>query len=234
MSELKDVSALVLVGGLGTRLRSVLRDRPKPLAEVNGRPFLAYILDQLERAGVRHAVLCTGYMGEALSSAMGESHGRLELTYSCEEEPLGTGGALLRGAVHARGGVILAMNGDSYFGLDLAAFWTWHREGGHAVSIGLRWVEDASRYGLVEVDESGRIRAFREKDGRSGPGWINGGIYLVARERFVSIPAGRAVSLEREVFPGWCGDLWGFKTEAPFLDIGTPEALASAEAFFRN
>jgi NDP-sugar pyrophosphorylase family protein len=227
-----NIPALILVGGLGTRLRSVLPDRPKALAPVAGRPFLAFLLDQLQAAGVRRVVLCTGYQAHQVEETFGSRYRDLSLAYSREEMPLGTGGALrlalpLLDAEHA-----LVLNGDSYVDLPLGEFHTWHREHGFAGSLLLTWVEDAARFGTVETDASGRIQAFREKQGLSRPGWINAGVYLLARAHLEELPAGRPVSLEREAFPAWLAEgLGGYTRRAAFLDVGTPESLAQAETF---
>jgi NDP-sugar pyrophosphorylase family protein len=231
MPELRP-TALVLVGGLGTRLRAVLADRPKPLAEVAGRPFVCRILDQLAAAGFREAVLCTGHLGDRVEAALGSTHGSLRLRYSHEDSPLGTGGALRNAEPLVAGEAVLAMNGDSYFGLPLDAYLEWHAGLGLCASLAVRRVEDASPYGLVELDAAGRVTGFREKVAGAGPGWINTGIYLFSRAALRDIPAGRPVSLEREVLPGWIGTLGAFRSEGPFLDIGTPETLAKAASFF--
>ena len=230
----RPVTALVLVGGLGTRLRPVLSDRPKPLAPVGDRPFVCRILDQLAAAGLREAVLCTGHLGGRVREVLGDRHGPLDLRYSQEDTPLGTGGALRRAEPLAQGDTVLALNGDSYFGLPLAAYLDWHTGLGLEASLAIRQVEDGSRYGRVEIDGEGRVTSFREKAAGPGPGWINAGIYLFAREALRALPADRPVSLEREVLPAWLHHLRAYRAEGPFLDIGTPESLATAEAFFRT
>ncbi|MCI0455432.1 MAG: nucleotidyltransferase family protein [Gemmataceae bacterium] len=227
-----DIPALILVGGLGTRLRSVLPDRPKALAPVAGRPFLSYLFDQLQAAGLRRAVLCTGYQAHQVEATFGPRYGALVLTYSREEAPLGTGGALRLALPKLDAEEALVLNGDSYVDYPLAEFHAWHREHGFAGSLLLTWTEDTARFGTVEVDAAGRIRAFREKQGLARPGWINAGIYLLARRLLEALPAGRPVSLEREAFPAWlAGGLGGPVRRAAFLDVGTPESLAQAEAF---
>jgi NDP-sugar pyrophosphorylase family protein len=227
-----DIPALILVGGLGTRLRSVLPDRPKALAPVAGRPFLSFLFDQLQAAGVRRAVLCTGYRAHQVEETFGSRYGDLALSYSHEETPLGTGGALRLALPRLDAELALVLNGDSYVDCSLAEFHAWHREHGFAGSLVLTWVEDAARFGTVDVGATGRIQAFREKQGLSRPGWINAGIYLLPRQLLEALPADRRVSLEREAFPAWLlGGLGGCARRAAFLDVGTPESLAQAEAF---
>jgi D-glycero-alpha-D-manno-heptose 1-phosphate guanylyltransferase len=227
-----DIPALILVGGLGTRLRSVLSDRPKALAPVAGGPFLRFLFNQLQAAGVRRAVLCTGYRAHQVEETFGSRYGDLALSYSQEETPLGTAGALRLALPRLDAELALVLNGDSYVDCSLAEFHAWHRQHGFAGSLLLTWVEDAARFGTVDVDATGRIQAFREKQGLSGPGWINAGIYLLPRQLLEALPADRPVSLEREAFPAWLlRGLGGCSRRAAFLDVGTPESLAQAEAF---
>lgn len=129
---------------------------------------------------------------------------------------------------------MLALNGDSYFGLPLGAYLDWHARLGLEASLAIRQVEDGSRYGRVEIDHTGQVTTFREKAEGLGPGWINAGIYLFSRPFLRAIPAGRPVSLETEVLPAWTGRLWAYRAEGPFLDIGTPASLREASSFFKN
>jgi NDP-sugar pyrophosphorylase family protein len=231
--DLRQIPVAILAGGLGTRLRPVVGDRPKVLAEVRGRPFLAYVLDQLAGFGFREVVLCAGWRADQVEAALGPSHGPLRLRYSCEPEPLGTAGALRRALPRLEGEALMAMNGDSFCDVDLAAAWTWHRAAASEATLVLVETPDASRYGRVEVDDAGAVRAFTEKQEGSGPGWINAGIYLLARSRVAEIPEGVPRSLERDVLPGWVGrGLRGFRTHSRFLDIGTPAAYRKATCFF--
>lgn len=230
-----EVPAVILAGGLGTRLRGVLADRPKVLAPVAGRPFLSYLLDQLQTAGLRRAVICSGYLGEQLEAAFGDRFGALSLTYSREPAPLGTGGALRLATLHLQSELALVLNGDSFVDGSLTDFLAWHRAQACPGSLLLTWVPDTGRFGTVAVNAAGRIVAFREKEGLAQPGWINAGVYLLSRRLCESLPADRPVSLEREAFPNWLADgLGGFTCRAAFLDIGTPESLARAEAFFTD
>jgi NDP-sugar pyrophosphorylase family protein len=239
-----EITGAILAGGLGTRLRSVVSDRPKVLASVRGKPFLAYLLDQLLEAGVSRVVLLTGYRGEQIEETFGDQYGDLALAYSHEPEPLGTAGALrfalaqlfpssATGAASAGDGVIV-LNGDSYCDADFAQFRAFHeRERGDA-SLVLAQVPDTSRFGKVDVSPSHRLQRFVEKQEAGGAGWINAGIYRLNRDLIEQIPAGRAVSIEREMFPDWLRSrrLLGFESEGCFLDIGTPETYRAAEEFF--
>jgi len=230
---MEHLTAVILAGGLGTRLRSAVADRPKVLAEVNGKPFLTYLLDQLISYNLKHVVLCTGYLGEQIQSAFGSCYKTLEIEYAQELEPLGTGGALRFALPLCRSNPILAMNGDSFCVADLDAFYRWYQE--RDISTGailLTQVDDVERYGQVQCHEDGRIVAFNEKGLKSGNGWINAGVYLLDEVLLNSIADDRAISLEREIFPQWVDKgLYGFQSHGKFIDIGIPETYFSASNF---
>jgi D-glycero-alpha-D-manno-heptose 1-phosphate guanylyltransferase len=231
--DMSRVTALVLAGGFGTRLRSVISDRPKVLADVHNRPFITYLLDQLVDSGVRNAVLCTGYMADLVEKTLGKSYRGMRLRYSCETEPLGTGGALRLALSQVDSDLVLAMNGDSYCDADLKTFIEWHTTQDFLGSLLLTNVDDTGRYGLVRTDEAGRVLSFEEKGSVSGPSWINAGIYLLPRELLTEIALGSAVSLERDMLPNWIQQSFGgFQCPSQFLDIGLPESYAETEAFF--
>ncbi len=231
-ARISDLTVAVLAGGLGTRLGSVVADRPKVLAEIRGVPFLTYLLDQLAAAGCRSIVLCTGYMGELISHAFGGSYGSLRLDYSQEPEPLGTGGALRSAMTRFDSDPVLVMNGDSYCGIDFRAYWEWHCLRQATASMALAQVANSDRYGLVRFDSAARVVEFAEKKG-GGDAWVNAGIYFLSQQVLRSIPEDKCVSLEREIFPRWVGrGLFGYPSPGPFLDIGTPGDFAAAESFF--
>jgi NDP-sugar pyrophosphorylase family protein len=232
MEPLADITAVVLAGGLGTRLRSAVADRPKVLAPVHGRPFITYLLDRLIDAGVKRAVLCTGYRADMVEETLGPRYRTLELAYSVESSPLGTGGALRLALPHVASDPILVLNGDSFFEADLPAFRAAHAAGGMAASLLLAAVADVARYGAASIDGAGRVTRFVEKGAVSGPGLINAGIYLFAREVLEAIPEGE-VSLERDLFPRLiAAGLRGVPGAGRFIDIGIPDDYRAAEAFF--
>ena len=235
---LADTTALVLAGGLGTRLRSVVSDRPKVLARVAGRPYLAHLLDQLADAGLRRVVLCTGYRADQVRATFGTRYRDLDLRYSEEDRPLGTAGALRLALPQADSEILLVLNGDSYCAADLGAFWRFHE--GHSWSapsaaLVLTEVANTRRYGRVDVNSNGVVTRFVEKGDTDGPGLINAGIYLMHRGLVESIPAAQPVSLERDVYPNRIArGLYGFATSSAFIDIGTPESYAAADRFFQT
>lgn len=224
-----DLSAVILAGGLGTRLRSVVNDRPKVMAPIGGRPFVTVILDQLNEAGVGDVLLCVGYMGTYIESELGSRYRDLSLRYSYEDRPLGTGGAL-RNALDLIGSdSALVLNGDSYCQCSFGALRAFHKERRAVGTLLVTRVGDVSRYGSIRLDEQGRIQAFEEKRDSAGPGWINAGVYVLEKGIIASIGTGACVSLERDLFPSLVGTgFYGFRQEGSFLDIGTPEDFARA------
>jgi len=226
-----DVPALILAGGLGTRLRGVVPGLPKVLAPVCGRPFLSYLLDQLQAAGVRAVVLCTGHRGDQIFDTFGARYQELSLRYSFESQPLGTAGAIRQALGLVEAERLLVLNGDSYIHTPLNEFHRWHvaRESSFPGSLLLTWIENSARFGTVELGPRASIRSFHEKRGLSLAGWINGGVYLLRRSLLESIPPDRVISLENEVFPGWIRlGLGGYTTPARFIDIGTPDSYEEA------
>ena len=233
--SMSEIVVAVLAGGLGTRLRQVVSDRPKVLAEIHGRPFLAYLLDQLAAAGFRRVVLCTGYLGERIYDTFGASYKSLHLFYSREREPLGTAGGLRLASSWLRSDPVLVMNGDSYCAADLRSFFQWHCRREAQASLLLIRVAQPERYGSVNVDNDGAVVEFREKSQRGANGWINAGVYLLSQAVLTSIPEQRKVSLEYDVFRQWIGrGLCGYQTDGAFLDIGTPEDFLRADQFFSS
>ncbi len=233
-NKLSELTAVILAGGYGTRLRKVVCDRPKVLADVNGRPFLSYLLDRITAVGIRYVILCTGYLSEKIHKIYGDRYDRLHLGYSVESSPLGTAGALRLALPIICSNEIIVFNGDSFCHEDLNTFWQWHHRKRSEVSLLLTKIDDTKRYGRVEVDERGNILRFSEKNAKPVPGWINAGIYLMKTEKLADIPANRFSSLEKDIFPIWIEHgIYGYKSNTTFLDIGTPESYATANQFFK-
>jgi len=229
----ENVTVLILAGGLGTRLQSVLPDQPKVLATVAGRPFLSYLMDQLFSIGLRQVILCTGYKGEQVKNTFGDTYNGLAIQYSQEPEPFGTGGAIRFALPQIHTESALVFNGDSYVNCNLSDYLAWYFKNDFQASLLLSYVPDTSRYGRVGVDKEDRIAKFDEKGASRGSGWINAGIYIFNRGLLESIPFGKPFSLERKFFPGLIGKgLYGFQSKGAFIDIGTPESYALAEEFF--
>jgi len=228
------IQALILVGGLGTRLRPVVGDTPKPMAAVGGRPFLEFLVRQLRRDGFRDVVLLTGHGATAVSEYFGTgSAWDLSIAYSREPGPLGTGGALRHALPRLSGPRFLVMNGDSFFDIDLAAVLAAHARATPepVATLALVRSTETERFGSVEADADGTVTAFREKDESSGPGLVNAGVYVIERSMVEAIPDSRPVSLEREVFTELVGrGLHAREFGGAFVDMGVPDAYAALKA----
>jgi D-glycero-alpha-D-manno-heptose 1-phosphate guanylyltransferase len=221
--------AIILAGGLGTRLRGVVADRPKSLAPVAGRPFLAYLLDDLERHGFVSAVLAVSYQADQIVSACGERHGAMCLCYSREPTPAGTGGAIRLAFDQVRGEQAFVLNGDTYRSVPYAAMEEAAEREDADVVIGTCAVDDASRFGTVLV-ERGLVGGFAEK-GRSGPGLVNAGVYLVRTRTLAGRSPAKAFSFETDILQRGIGRLRmaAVRVDGPFIDIGIPDDYARAQ-----
>jgi Nucleoside-diphosphate-sugar pyrophosphorylase involved in lipopolysaccharide biosynthesis/translation initiation factor 2B, gamma/epsilon subunits (eIF-2Bgamma/eIF-2Bepsilon) len=225
--------AIVLAGGLGTRLRSVVTDLPKPLAVVAGRPFLARLLDQLAAGGLRRVILATGYMTEKIEQAIGARWAGMDIVYSKEPEPLGTGGAIRLATTLLLGSGVHLVNGDTFLRYDLGAIERAVQVKGATLGIALAKVDDVGRYGAVEV-ANGRVVAFLEKGGH-GPGLINAGSYFFTAAGIAGLPdEDGAYSFEsRVLLPNALrGQVAAFDATSDFIDIGVPDDYARAQHLF--
>lgn len=226
-----DLPVIVLCGGLGTRLRPAVADRPKALAPVGERSFLAMQLELLRDRGARHFVLCVGHQAEQIEAAFGDGYELgVRIDYSHDgPQLLGTGGALRR-AERFFAPAAIVVNGDTYIDVDLARLARVHssaRKRGALATLTLARMPDSGRFGTVEV-AAARVTAFREKALAPANGWVNAGVYVLERGLLQRIPAGQAVSLERDVFPAAIRErltLAAFRHHQAFRDIGTPEEL---------
>lgn len=245
------MQAIILLGGKGTRLSRLFPDRPKALAPVAGTPFLSRQLEWLAEAGIAQVHLAAGYRSECISAwlngcatATSSEIGRwmcnvgcasLDITFSREPAPLGTGGGLKFAQPHVRSDPFLALNGDSLLPrLDFDAFLREHARTRAPVSIAVTPILGTGRYGTIEFDAARRILAFREKAERA-EGWVNGGVYLLSKDILDRIP-GENASLENDLFPCLAakGQLRSFPVDPPLLDMGTPEGLAAMETYFAD
>ncbi len=223
--------AVILVGGEGTRLRPLTARRPKPMLPLVGRPLLAYTFEHLRRHGVDRVILSCGYLPTQIREYFGDETDGVSLEYFVEDKPLGTGGAI---AFAARGleQTFFALNGDSLRAADLSQLVAFHRERGAKATILLTPVEDPTRYGLVRLAPDGRVAAFLEKPRPEeiDTDLINAGLYVLEPEMLDLVPAGRAVSIEREVFPVLVeeGSVYGMALPGYWLDVGTPESYLQA------
>ena len=246
------MQAILLCGGMGTRLRSVVADRPKPMADICGKPFLQYLLEMLRDKGITEVIFALGYMGEMIEEYFqdGSAFG-LKIAYSYEEEPLGTGGAIRNALPKILEEEVLVLNADTYFPMDYQGLLRFHQENDGDFSLATRAIEDISRYGAVRRDPAGRILAWNEKLGDGGQqpgegskqpiegnaqqaassspkslsGEINGGIYVMKKSLVAEIPEGKQ-SLEQDCIPKWLSEgkrIFGLPFHGYFMDIGIPK-----------
>jgi D-glycero-alpha-D-manno-heptose 1-phosphate guanylyltransferase len=230
-----ETDVLILAGGLGTRLRPVVPDLPKPLAEVDKRPFVQHLIEVVEAYRFRSITLCTGYKSGSFNTIIKERNGEIE--FSVEDEPLGTGGAL-RLAFDRRisrklpySDPALVMNGDSICDANLGRFINWFGSTNFTVGLVTMRSDDPSKSGSIEIDHDNRVVRYNEKPETAGSSWINAGVYCIQHEVFELIPAGLNVSLEREIFQTLSKEQLGAWTECETLiDIGTPDNYHLAQS----
>lgn len=224
--------AIVLVGGLGTRLRAVVKDLPKPLAPVAGRPFLAWVLDQLAENGIRRVILAAGYMAECVVERIGNEWRGMKVDYSVESTPLGTGGAVRQACRMLSGEAVHVLNGDTYLRFDMKAL-VKATEASHAyLGMALAHVADTGRYGSVAVLDQ-RVVDFGEKSQR-GPGYINAGSYYLTPAVIRMLPTDTEFSFEKDVLEplAKAGRVCAFDQSSGFIDIGVPEDYQLAQKQF--
>ena len=225
------MEAVILAGGMGTRLQSVVADVPKCMAPVAGKPFLYYLLTTLETAGFKHVILALGYKHEITEAWLADYETSLNITTIVEDMPLGTGGAVKPALSKATQTSVFVFNGDSYLGLDYQAMLRYHIEKKASAVLALKQMFRFERYGQVEIDDEARIVRFGEKQ-YCDAGFINGGVYVLNRKILENFPD--KFSLEKDFFEAEAssGKLIGFPTNGYFIDIGIPEDYLRAQNDF--
>ena len=228
------VPAIILAGGAGTRIAPVLGDLPKALAPVHGRPFLAYLLDQLADSGcIDRIVIAAGHGAEQVAEFIAGGNWKHQVELSREHEPLGTGGALIQAVSMAASETVVVLNGDSFVDLDLDAFLHAHRDADAVATVAAVRVADAGRYGTLMLDGA-RVTGFMEKSHIAAPAWINAGVYAFER-RVLAEFSPAPCSLERDILPGLLAQTVGcHKLDGRFIDIGTPASYDAAEEVLRK
>ncbi|NLU81902.1 NDP-sugar synthase [Rhodococcus sp. HNM0569] len=230
----RNTDAVVLVGGKGTRLRPLTLSAPKPMLPTAGQPFVAHLLARIRAAGIEHVILSTSYKAEVFREHFGDGSSMgLEIEYVTEDEPLGTGGGIRNVVPLLRGDHVAVFNGDVLTGSDLGGMLALHDEKQADVTLHLVRVGDPRAYGCVPTDADGRVTAFLEKTQDPPTDQINAGCYLFRREIVEQIPAGRPVSVEREVFPNLLtggARVYGYVDHAYWRDMGTPEDFVRGSA----
>jgi len=228
--SLRGIDAVILAGGLGTRLRSVVADRPKVLAEVGGKPFLDIIVGDLKARGVSKIILSVGHLRNHIKKHyMGK-----KVFFAEEENPLGTGGGVKNAERFVTSENFLAMNGDSVIagGVDFGALCSFHEDKKALLTIVLAKPRSEKDYGAAFVDSEGKIVRYNEKKGEKKGHLMNAGVYLMRKEIFASMPQ-EPFSLEEHFFPSLVGgEFYGFVVDKDVLDIGTPERYNSAKTYY--
>ncbi|MES2679532.1 MAG: nucleotidyltransferase family protein [Bacteroidota bacterium] len=230
-------TAILLAGGFGTRLQSVVSDLPKPMAPMNGAPFLSYQLKYLKHFGFKKVILSVGHLSEKITAYFQNNFEGLEISYAEEKSPLGTGGGIRLAIEQCGDPEALVLNGDSFFDINLHDFFGQHQLAKSQFSLALRQVEDAARYGTIETDSDSRIISFKEKTGEQQGGLINGGVYILNKELFLKhTPQENNFSIEKDFFEKKLNNfiVKGFEFNGYFIDIGIPEDYNKAQNDFKG
>ena len=223
------MEAIILAGGLGTRLQKIVSDVPKPMASISGRPFLEILLTSLARKNTSRIILSVGYMGNLIKEHFGNSFGGMEIEYAHEEAPLGTGGAIRLSMEKVRSDHVFVFNGDTFLDLELDRVEKQWQQRHRSIIVG-RNVSEVSRYGRLLTDK-GHVVGFSEK-GVSGSGIINAGCYVISREQLSSFAPQVPFSFERDFLPKVVkkGEFDVFITNGKFIDIGVPDDYLRAQS----
>ncbi|HXG24964.1 MAG TPA: NDP-sugar synthase [Chthonomonadales bacterium] len=241
------MKGIIIAGGFGTRLAPLTYYRPKHLLPVANRPFLEYQVALLKRHGIDEIIFATNYFAEMIEAHLGDgSRFGVTMHYALEEQPLGTAGAIRNAAALFPGEAVLVLNGDILTDFDLAGVIAFHRKQGAIATIALRAVERPHAFGVLDTDAEGRVRAWHEPTEEEkkrvaqyngpptgGSDYINAGIYVLEPEAIACIPVGRAVSIEREIYPALIAEdapVFGIAPEGYWMDIGRPEQYLAANA----
>ena len=238
-------TAIVLAGGFGTRLKNVVTDLPKPMAPVNGVPFLNYQLNYLKHYGITNVIISTGHLGQKITSYYGNLYNGLKITYSHEEQALGTGGGIRLAIEKSIASQTIVLNGDSFFDVNLNEFYRNHTIHAATFSLAARKVENTARYGTItlgnyplpketkeKTNDFYKIISFNEKTGNTAEGYINGGIYVLDKSHYLKLTnPGQNFSIEKDVFEKYFLEIniGGFLSNGYFIDIGIPEDYARAQ-----
>ena len=222
--------AIILAGGLGTRLRSVVADLPKCMAPVNGRPFIAYVTDYLLAQGITQFIFALGYKNEAFDVFLSTLPSSVQYLLSVEEEPLGTGGAIQLACSKAAGEQVLVTNGDTLFKVDVQQLFSFHLLNNAACTLSLKPMQFFERYGVVETNQHASVQSFKEKQFYE-QGLINGGVYLLDKTLFLQHAFPPKFSFEKDYLEKYVGEnnMYGRVEDDYFIDIGIPEDYERAQ-----
>lgn len=220
-----------MAGGFGKRLQSVIKDIPKPMAPVQGKPFLEYLFMFLENQGISSVILSVCYLNKKIMTHFGSKFNNINIIYSVESEPLGTGGAAELAMEKINGSEVFILNGDTLFNIDLYDFYRFHQKNRSACSIALKETLSANRYGGVIIDSNSRVTGFAEKRTNNDTTWINGGIYLIQKGVLKTKNFSGAFSIEKDYFEKHCQQdmIYGYISQGYFVDIGIPDDYQRAQ-----
>ena len=222
--------AIILCGGKGRRLKSVTGTLPKVLVEINGRPFLDYLIQYLQSQKAGRIILSTGYAAAAVERHCRRRFPELDLIFSRERAPLGTGGAVKKASALVRGKEFFVLNGDSFCRVDLKKMLGFHRRQKAQATLAVSRVESRNDYGSIRLDRDFQITAFAEKLSAGRAGYVNAGVYCFQQDIRKLMPKANRFSIERDFFPKLAGKkFYGFPVKKNFFDIGTPERLKLAQ-----
>jgi len=226
---------IILAGGLGTRLRNVVQNVPKPMANINGKPFLEYLLNYLAFYNIEHVILAVGHKSNVIKKHFKNRFKDILITYSEEKELLGTGGAIKQSLEFTDSEDVLILNGDTFFDVDLKNFYQLHKDKNSNLTLALKEMKNFDRYGVIEIDNTYKITAFLEKKYRN-KGLINGGIYLLNKEFFQSLNLPKKFSFEKDFMEKYYKDFqfYGMPFFSYFIDIGIPEDYEKAKRDFKE
>lgn len=224
------MEALILVGGFGTRLKSVVSDVPKPMAPVSGRPFLEYLVQKLVKSGIDKIVLSTGYMHETIESYFGDRYEDAEISYSRELTPLGTGGGIKQALMTSSGKHVLVLNGDTFFDINYRIMIERHIQTQADLTMGLKPMSHCVRYGTISI-EGNRVIRFNEK-GWEENGLINSGVYVCRSDVFDGLELSTAFSLEKDFLEPYASvrNFRAVISDEYFIDIGVPADYFKAQS----
>jgi D-glycero-alpha-D-manno-heptose 1-phosphate guanylyltransferase len=225
--------ALILAGGFGTRLGDLAKDTPKPMIEINGRPFLEYVLNFLILQRIESVVLSVGYKNEKIEGYFGNNYKGLDIKYVIEKKPLGTGGAIVKSMKSVEEDVFFTLNGDTFFNISFSSLEDFHRSKNSKITLALKEIKNTERYGFVSIDENGRINGFVEKT-KNEKGFVNSGIYIIDKHFLSSLTFPEQFSFEKDFIEKNYGfyKFYGMHFNDYFIDIGISEDLDKARKDF--
>ena len=230
-------TAIILAGGMGTRLKTIISDLPKPMAPIMNVPFLTYQLNYLKHFGIKKVIFSVGYLSEKIIAHYNQSFENISIEYSIEKNPLGTGGGIRMAMSNLKEDLVLILNGDSFFDLNLEQFYNLHLEQKAEFSLALRYVNNSERYGNIEFNSSNQITSFIEKNQLNQSGYINAGVYILSKKLYLqNTKPDINFSIEKDFFEKQLNQLIikGFEFKDYFIDIGIPEDYLKAQDDFKE